>query len=459
MSNRSPEARKPVTTVRGSRSRSGPSASQQLPDLTERISGLTEANRQLRRKIFDLYTIFEISRDFNSVLDYHQLLDTFILTSLAQVSASRAAIFLPGENVPDRFVLTRHKGSGPIPGRRQYFKADSKVLTYLANLNRPLPTAELLSSAERRGERSILTSFDPGLVVPLIFQARLRGVLLIADKIQNRPFSPDDIEFLSVLGNQISVAIENSRLYEAERQTARQLQAAQQQLVVAERLAALGEMSAKVAHEVNNPLGIIKNYLQLVRRAVGHNVEACNYTDIVGQEIDRIARIVRELLDFHRPATPDFKPTQPVGVIDDVLTLMSRKFESCGVQVVRDYQSECPTIEAVAENLKQVFLNVLLNAADSMPNGGLLEVKVRYDSKKITVCIDDTGPGLPPELIPRIFEPFFTTKEPGQGTGLGLSVCYGIIKRHRGSITFNNTDRGGRITIVLPRRADERADN
>ena len=148
-----------------------------------------------------------------------------------------------------------------------------------------------------------------------------------------------------------------------------------------------------------------------------------------------------------------------VGVIDDVLTLMSRKFESCGVQVVRDYQSECPTIEAVAENLKQVFLNVLLNAADSMPNGGLLEVKVRYDSKKITVCIDDTGPGLPPELIPRIFEPFFTTKEPGQGTGLGLSVCYGIIKRHRGSITFNNTDRGGRITIVLPRRADERADN
>ncbi|MFH1688480.1 MAG: ATP-binding protein [bacterium] len=420
------------------------------PTVQDRLTLLTETNRQLKRKIFDLYTIFEISRDFNSVLDYDTLLDTFILTSLAQVSASKAAVFLPADGQSQRLVMTRGKGSGRFPDKRHYFKQGSKLLGYLTKLNRPLTTTELQGDMALRGERTILNMFHPGLAVPLIYQTRLRGVFLISDKIKGREFHMDDVEFLSVLGNQISVAIENARLYESERMAARQLQAAQQQLVQTERVAALGEMSAKVAHEINNPLGIIKNYLQLLRRTVGRQPEAQNYTDVVGQEIDRIARIVRQLLDFYRPQPPELDPVNVVSVIKDVLTLMSHPMASSGVEVVADFKPDLPLINGSAENLKQVFLNILINAGDVMPHGGRLGVEAQEIDRRLRIRITDTGPGIKAELIPRIFEPFFTTKELGRGTGLGLSVCYGIINRHGGTITYNNTDSGGCFTIELP---------
>lgn len=424
--------------------------SAEMSDAQNRLTRLTETNRQLKRKIFDLYTIFEISRDFNSVLDYDMLLDTFILTSMAQVSASKAAVFLPADGHAERLVVTRGKGSGRFPDKRHYFKQGSKLLSYMAKLNRPVPSGELLSDMTRTGERNIMNMFHPGLVVPLIYQTRLRGVFLISDKINDREFQMDDVEFLSVLGNQVSVAIENSRLYQAERMATRQLQAAQEQLVQTERVAALGEMSAKVAHEVNNPLGIIKNYLQLLRRTVGTQPEAQNYTDIVGQEIDRIARIVRQLLDFHRPEVSDLEEVDVAAVIRDVLTLMSHQLASSGVEVITNIESDLPLISGSVENLKQVFLNILINAADVMPEGGCLTVDALNQDSCLRLRISDTGPGIKPELIGRIFEPFFTTKELGRGTGLGLSVCYGIIKRHGGTITYSNVSDGGCFTIELP---------
>jgi signal transduction histidine kinase len=440
----------PAENKDGQHQRSRSSDGSEREPLPDRVTSLTETNRQLKRRIFDLYTIFEISRDFNSVLDYKTLLDTFILTSLAQVGASKAAIFLPADNNPERYVLTRRKGSGRFPDRRQCFQAGSTLLTYMTKLNRPVTTGELMGEMALRGERSILSRFHPGLAVPIIYQTQLRAVLLVTDKVGDRDFAMEDVEFLSVLGNQISVAIENSRLYEAERMATRQLQAAQDKLVRTERLAALGEMSARVAHEVNNPLGIIKNYLQLISRATVDNVESKNYVDIVGQEIDRIARIVRELLAFHRPHSPELEEVDLKTLIEDVLNLMSRQFSKLGIEVVTVFEDDSPTIMGAPENLKQVLLNIMLNAADAMPSGGQFKVMLRCCDDKLEIDLIDTGPGIKPENIARIFEPFFTTKESGRGTGLGLSVCYGIIKRHQGTIRYNNTINGGCFTILLP---------
>lgn len=419
-------------------------------ELEQRSAKLTETNRQLKRKIFDLYTIFEISRNFNSVLNYQTLLDSFILTSLAQVGAARGAIFLRDDGRADRYVIAKGKGSGRFPGRDLFFEAGSKLLEYLTRLNRPVVTGELINELAGRNEKAILESFHPGLVVPLIYQTRLSGLVLVSDKISGHDFHMDDIEFLSILGNQISVAIENARLYEAERKATEQLRSAQQQLVASERLAALGEMSAKVAHEVNNPLGIIKNYLLLVRRSIGGNAEARNYTDIVGQEIARIARIVKELLDFHRPNGMAFRKTDVVKVIEDVLLLMARQLEKHRIEVVRRFALECPPVEGSPDNLKQVFLNLIINACDVMKDGGTLEVTVKRIEDELSIQFCDTGPGIPVDVIPSIFEPFFTTKQPGRGSGLGLSVCYGIIKKHRGTITYKNTDIGGCFEIRLP---------
>ena len=422
----------------------------QLRELNEKITGLTKTNRQLKRKIFDLYTSFEISRHFNSVLDHETLLDTFILTSLAQVGASKGAVFLPRRGQPDRLVMTKGKGSGEFPDMRQFFRIKSKLVTYLTGLNRPLPTGELLAETVGRGERNILERFHPGLVVPLIYQTRLIGIFIITDKMSGREFKMEDIEFLSVLGSQISVAIENTRLYEAEKMATRQLRLAQEQLVRSERQAALGEMSAKIAHEINNPLGIIKNYIQLISRSVGPNVEATNYSRIVGQEIDRIARIVRELLNVHRPRAMVRESIDITRVIEDVLLLMEKRLELQKVSVVRSFPPECSPISGSPENLKQVFLNLIINACDAMSEGGTLDLSVEDRSDTLHLEVRDTGPGIKAEEIPRIFELFYTTKDPGKGTGLGLSVCYGIIKTHGGSISYRNTDSGGCFSIELP---------
>jgi len=419
-------------------------------ELEEKITSLTKANRQLKREIFDLYTIFEISRNFNAVLNYEQLLDTFIFTSLAQVGASKSSVYLAQKRQDELYVVAKHKGSGKFPDKKLGFKAGTPLINYLTKLNRPATTHDIMKELANDKEKKILDRFHPGLVVPLIYQSNLSGLLLITDKISGREFTKDDIEFLSILGNQISVAIENTRLYEAEKQAIEQLRSTQQQLVHSERLAALGEMSAKVAHEINNPLGIIKNYILLIRQAAQDNNEVINFTKILGEEIDRIARIVRELLDFHRPKGLEFQKVDVAKVLGDVLLLIERQLENKNIKLIKRFDPHCPQIEASPENLKQVFLNIIINAGDVMNEGGTLDVSINCDGERVLVKFCDTGPGIPPENIPRIFEPFFSTKGPSKGTGLGLSVCYGIVKRHNGTITYNNLDSGGCFEIKLP---------
>lgn len=427
-------------------------ASLNAAELGDKITSLTETNRHLKRKIFDLYTIFEINRNFNAVLDYQQLLDTFLFTSLAQVSALKAAIYLEESIESDIFEMAKHRGSGKFPTSKQSFKKDTTLTNYLKKLNRPVRVEEITEPFADKSEQKILMHFTPGLIIPLIYQTRLTGIFLITDKMSNRPFIDDDLEFLSILANQISVAIENTRLYSAEKLASQQLRATQQQLVHSERLAALGEMSAKIAHEINNPLGIIKNYLLLTKNNLENTAAANENISIVSEEIDRIAKIVKELLDFHRPRGFEVKKVDVARVLSDILILTERKLEAANIKLVKRFKPDCPEIEASVENLKQVFLNLIINAIDVMEDGGEMIVSTDCNKEFVTIEFCDTGPGIPPEIIPRIFEPFFTTKSPTKGTGLGLSVCYGIIKRHNGTISFKNLKKGGCFRIDLPIR-------
>ena len=431
------------------------SSSQKGDEIASKITSLTESNRQLKRKIFDLYTIFEISRNFNAVLHYETLLDTFILTSLAQVGASKAALFLPPEDYPDCFALQHSKGITDLVSKDAWFKADTDLLKMLMRISRPEPTGELIESNATPKEQKLLRQFHPGLVVPLLYQGRLSGIFVIGDKMSNRDFQMDDIEFLSILGSQISVAIENARLYRAEMTATRQLRQAQAQLVHSERLAALGELSAKVAHEINNPLGIIQNYVLLIKRAATGNKEASNYIDVVGQEISRIARIVQELLDFTRPDQTAFSDVDVAQVVNNVLDLMERKINSHKVKVIKEISAGPTVVSGVDENIKQVVMNIIINALDVLPSGGEIKVKICSENGHVLIRCCDSGPGIKPEIIPHIFEPFFTTKDPGKGTGLGLSVCYGIIKRHGGMITYRNLEKGGCFQISLPLSKEE----
>jgi signal transduction histidine kinase len=418
-------------------------------ELSDRLTELGKTNRQLRRKVFDLYTIFEISRNFNAVLDYDLLLETFIFTCLGQLGSLKGAIFLRPHINAREYRLAKTKGSGVLPTIQQSFGIDSKLARYLAKLNRPVLVADLPANLTPPDEREILEGFRKGVLVPLIYQNRLAGLFLLADKISETPFSPDDIEFLSALGNQISVAIENARLYEAERTAIEQLRAAQQQLVQSERLAALGEMSAKIAHEVNNPLGIIKNYIQLLKRMSGGKQEVDEYAEILSQEIDRIANIVGQLREFQRPIRMELEEVDVRKVLDDTLVLTERQLRSEHIKVERKWERGPWTVNGSGDALRQVFLNIIINARSAMEGGGVLTVSLIRQEDQVVILFCDTGQGIPADIIPKIFEPFFTTKG-DKGTGLGLSVCHGIIKSHHGSIRYKDGGPGGCFEIVLP---------
>ncbi|UCC43682.1 MAG: GAF domain-containing protein [Candidatus Zixiibacteriota bacterium] len=418
--------------------------------LEARLTQLSDTNRRLKRKIFDLYTVVELSRNFNAVLDYQILLDSFIFTCLGQIGGLKGTIFLRKDGQPGRFYAAMSKGSGGIPGPGQYFETDSKLAEYLSKVNRPALIADLKQDVCTDDERHILRYFGDGIAVPLVYQTRLSGLFVMAEKINGDDFSPDDTEFLSILGNQIAVAIENARLYEGERMATRQLRAAHDQLLRTEKLAALGEMSAKVAHEINNPLGIIKNYLALLQRSLQDNADAPEHIDVIRQEINRIAEIVSQLLETHR-SKPVVKDRVDVKeIIGELMIIMERLLDSSGIKVQSSLCDEPAMIAGSTEQLKQVFLNLIVNSRDAMAGGGKLTVSVERPGDEVVISFGDTGPGIPPEIVDHIFDPFFTTKEPGKGTGLGLSVCHGIVRGHNGSISYRNIESGGLFEIRLP---------
>ena len=417
--------------------------------LEAQLDELSRTNRRLKRKIFDLYTIFEINRNFSAVLDYKSLLDSFIFTCLGQVGVLRGALFLKDGMDASEFRLAKAKGSGALPGPGSAFRDDTPLTRYLSRLNRPVYIADLSQELISDREVTILQHFQKGMIVPLIYKTRLAGLFLLADKIAESAFTQDEIEFISALGNQISVAIENARLYEAEKTANEQLWAAQQQLVQAERLAALGEMSAKVAHEVNNPLGIIKNYLLLMERSGADPVRVQEYTGILSQEIDRIALIVDELRKFRRPSSVELSAVDLRDVLDSTLALTARQLNGAGIQVARRITEERLFVTGNADHLRQVFLNLILNARSAMERGGRLTVVLKRQGKQAFIRFHDTGPGIAADIAPHVFEPFFTTKGE-HGSGLGLSICDSIIKSHEGSITFNSEAGGGCFDILLP---------
>jgi signal transduction histidine kinase len=220
-----------------------------------------------------------------------------------------------------------------------------------------------------------------------------------------------------------------------------------------ERLAAIGKFTAKIAHELNNPLDGILRYINLACRSVEvNNPDKLNeYLNNSRQGILRMVKIVRELLEFSRCRylpTDEHVPIEQI--IEDAIKTCAGKSDTPPVQIVRDFAPEMPEYPAV--NLFQVFCNLIVNAFDSMPKGGVLEISTKKESNDdITIEFRDTGHGFDPANKDALFEPFFTTKTQGKGTGLGLAICKDLIARHGGYITVANRTEGGSVfTVHLP---------
>nr|MBF0221169.1 hypothetical protein [Desulfobulbaceae bacterium] len=244
----------------------------------------------------------------------------------------------------------------------------------------------------------------------------------------------------------------NHTLENKVKQRTQELQDTQDMLLHAEKLSAIGKLSASIAHEINNPLYGIQSIIEGLKLNRHLEKEDVELADLALSECNRVKNLIRDLQSFNRPSPGMKAPTEINGLINDILLITKKSLKEGNVVVRKDFATAIPRISIIPDQMKQVFLNVLNNAADSFDKkGGLITISTELLKASISIRFKDTGSGISPEHIKHIFEPFFTTKSEVKGTGLGLSVSYGIIKNHAGTITVDSElGAGSTFTINLP---------
>ncbi len=243
-------------------------------------------------------------------------------------------------------------------------------------------------------------------------------------------------------------------LFRAFNRMIQELEEHQEQLLQSRKIAAIGTLTSGIAHELNNPINnivltaetLMEEFPNLERN------EAQNLIHDILVQADRASEIVKGLLDFSRSERPEFEPLPILAVIDDTLKLVRNQIMLSGITVEKDIPPDVPLISGDRKSLQQVFLNLFINAIQAMPDGGYLTIEVQpQDGRWLKINVRDTGEGIDPQHLPHIFDPFYTTKEVGRGTGLGLSVTYGIIEKHGGHIEAHSQRGQGTVfTISLP---------
>ncbi len=275
----------------------------------------------------------------------------------------------------------------------------------------------------------------------------INSVIIVARDLGEAPFRESELEMFLILARQATIAMENARLYEELRAYVRRVEESQQALVQSEKLAAAGRLTASIAHEINNPLQSVRNCFHLATREDVPAEMRKKYMDMTQQELERLMTTVQRMLDFYRPSA-EFKPVQVLDLLEHVLNLLGQQLRERNIRVTSAWPARLPSIKAISNQIEQVFINLILNAFDAMPEGGELWISIAQKRKMLEITFQDTGKGVPLDVQANIFEPFVSTK----GTsGLGLSVSYDIVTAHGGRLDLL-ADRvpGACFRVMLP---------
>ena len=393
-------------------------------------------------------TLGKFSKAMVMILDLKSLTKKIIETITETMGVEKASLFFFNEERGGYYLLeSKNIKVSSFPPILS--KADP-LPRYLQKIKEIVIREELVKGTtipELKEVVNTLSRIEAEVSIPLISKGQLLGMINLSHKFNKDIYSHEDIELLSTLANQTTIAIENARLYD-------DLKKSKSYIRRADRLASLGTLTAGLAHEIRNPLVAIKTFTQLLPERINDDEFRNHFLSIASGEVDRISALVTELLEFARPSEPKFELEDINAVLDGMILLVSTETKSKRVEIVREYASNLSPITIDREQMKQVFLNMLLNAIEATPEDGKIYVKTRSYTKPdgepyIQVEFTDTGCGIRPEYLEEIFTPFFTTKE--KGSGLGLSISNQIIQDHKGYIEVESQlYRGTSFFINLP---------
>ncbi len=409
-----------------------------------------------------LIRLHQIGRMLVSTLDYATVVQIAATQIRLLFNADFVALLQP-DPARDTICLV-HAIHGTAPVERRFCRQRGEGLVgWIWEHRQPLLIADVTTDA--RATRFLDPSADFNLrammAVPLTTSERFLGIIAVASE-RAAAFSHDDLNILQAVSFTLVGALENARAYRELQTLIREREEAQAQLIHSEKMAALGQLMASVAHEINNPLQSMEGCLTLIVEEMSgrrrqDRIE--RYMSILEDEIGRISAILHRLRGFYRPARDEWRPTDVNAILEDVLALSDKQLQHGQIIVEKAFDGSLLPIQANPDLLKQVFLNLVLNAADAMPEGGTLHVRTAMDragleafaipQPVVRIEFRDTGMGIPPEAQKRIFEPFFTLK--AKGSGLGLFISYKIITSHHGQISVQSREgEGATFTILLP---------
>jgi signal transduction histidine kinase len=314
----------------------------------------------------------------------------------------------------------------------------------------PGPMFDRLRPAVVRLEQS-----HTALLVPLLLDGELHAVLALGEKLSGEIYAGAEIDVLETLMTETAVALKNARLYQDLKEQMDETRRTQEQLFQTAKLAAVGEMAASLAHELNNPLMVILGHAGLLQREVPADSRAAVNVGTIVSEANRAGKIVRDVLDFARRRDPNREPVSLEQLLDRSLALLEGRLHRARVEVARVFDGGPPLLSADRDQLTQVFINLIGNAIDAMPEGGVLTIETglhgHNGARYAGVDIVDTGHGIPAERLPQVFEPFYTTKPEGTGTGLGLPISRRIVEAHGGTLHAESAPGSGtRMRLRLP---------
>jgi signal transduction histidine kinase len=293
-------------------------------------------------------------------------------------------------------------------------------------------------------------------IVPLVTRDDVMGVLLVDNLFTRRPIRDEDLHRLKLFANSAASAIERSRLLiSLERRlheltlANQDLKASRDRLIKTERLSAIGEVAASVAHEIRNPLTAIGGFARTVFSSLGEEDKNRRKLEIILEETDRLEHMLSALLEFTRPAVPRFTELDLNAMIMQTVHFMATEIDPNSVHVVYKLDPQLPRVWADGQQIRQVVLNIIRNALQEMPTGGTLTFESSESFGEVQASIHDTGPGIAPENLDKIFEAFFTTKP--SGSGLGLAICSQVMRNHNGRlVAYSRMGDGATFVLTLP---------
>jgi signal transduction histidine kinase len=415
--------------------------------------GRTLDRLMLRRQHGVRDALVALGRELPQLVDRRHLADRLTRALATQIPAAHVSLHVIDETHEDLQVLSHAVSDATPPASPPRISAD--LAAWLALSGRSLVVEETTfygdAVASLKATIADLERQRVTLLLPLILEGRLVAVLGVGEKLSGEIYERDEIELLETLLQEAGVALQNARLYADLHRQMDELRRTQGQLMQSAKLAAIGELAAGIAHEVNNPLMVITGHAGLLRRRP--ELASIHQTvDTIEAQATRAGNMIRGLLDFARRRPRNLEDVDVGNVIGRALALVADRLDGHGIETVTLLDESGPTVVADRDELTQVFLNLITNAADAMPSGGRLtvstEVRRHEDMAYLSARVSDTGLGIPAEDRERVFESFFTTKAEGKGTGLGLAVTLDIVKNHEGTVEVESAVGKGTTMIV-----------